>query len=361
MDPNEILKRILRRYGILTENFRALQQVESRIRKRIATYADAQDAAIQIGKALNTALKENLPDALTDGRLFRAVAEVVVEHPMKAAGRDVAKYAEAIQRELNENAGIGISPIVPEMNQDQINGIITGICNADSYEAGKGTMFAQVENALEGYVDDFVRENADFQYKAGLSPTIERRSDGKCCEWCSRLVGSYPYVEVNDRGNDVFRRHKHCHCLILYNPGNGSRRRQNVNTKKWTDEGKADRIKLSETPKGQFHERVYNSELPNGLPLMGTPNSISDKLSDDGKVLQRRKYGPDGKAEIDYDTTDHNRPDLHPTGAHKHIFDYSTGKPVRSKKNYPLTKEELQLNADIIIPGVNYHDKTGTY
>lgn len=246
MDPNEILRRILRRYGILTENFRATQIIESKLQKKIATYADAQDAAIQIGKALNTALKENLPDALTDGRLFRAVAEIVVEHPMKAAGADVADIAAAIQQELNESAGIGMKPIIPEMNQDQIDGIITGICNADSYEAGKNTMFAQVENAMEGYVDDIVRENADFQYKAGLFPTIERKSDGKCCPWCSNLAGSYPYSEVSDRGNDVFRRHKNCHCQILFNPGDGSKRRQNVSSKKWTDDGKADRIELPE-------------------------------------------------------------------------------------------------------------------
>ena len=246
MDPNEILKKILRRYGTLTDNIRATQIVESKIRKGIATYADAEDMSIRIGKALTTALKENLPDALTDGRLYRAIAEVVVEQPMKAAGKDVAKIAADIQRELNEEAGIGMNAIVPEMNQDQIDGIITGICNADSYETGAGEFFSQVENCLEGYVDDFVRENADFQYKAGLSPTIERKTNGKCCSWCSQLAGTYPYEDVSDRGNDVFRRHKNCHCLILYNPGDGSKRRQNAHTKRWTEEDKADRIALAE-------------------------------------------------------------------------------------------------------------------
>lgn len=242
MDPNEILKKILRRYGVLTENIRALQRIESRIQKKIATYADAEEASRQIGRALTTALKENLPDALTDGMLYRAIAEVIVEQPMKAAGKDVARFAEEIQREMNESAGIGINPIVPKMNQDQIDGIITGICNAESYETGKDTLFAQTENCLEGYVDDFVRENADFQYKAGLSPTIERRAQGNCCKWCSQLAGTYLYEEVKNSGNDVFKRHKYCHCQILFNPGNGRRRRQDTHTKRWTDGEKADRI-----------------------------------------------------------------------------------------------------------------------
>ena len=236
MDPNTILTKILRRYGVLTEDIRSMQIVESKIKNRIATYADAEDAAIKIGKALRTALSENLPDALTDGRLYRAVAEVVLEQPMKAAGKDVAEITSAIQKELNEEAGLGMNPVVPEMNQDQIDGIVTGICNADSYEAGKDVMLDQVENCLEGYVDDFVQENADFQYKAGLSPTIERKISGKCCEWCAKLAGSYPYEDVSDRGNDVFRRHRNCHCLIMYNPGNGSRRRQNVHSREFGTE-----------------------------------------------------------------------------------------------------------------------------
>ena len=246
MDPNEILARILRRYGVLTDNIRATQIVESKIRKKVATYADAEDMAVKIGQALTTALKENLPDALTDGMLYRAVAEVVVERPLKTAGGDVSKIATAIQQQLNEEAGIGIKPIVPEMNQDQIDGIITGICNADSYQAGASEMFTQLENCLEGYVDDFVRENADFQYKAGLSPKIVRQTVGKCCEWCSRLAGTYEYEDVKDRGNDVFRRHKNCHCIVSYNPGDGSKRRRNVHSREWTNEGRNDRIAKAE-------------------------------------------------------------------------------------------------------------------
>ena len=54
-------------------------------------------------------------------------------------------------------------------------------------------------------------------------------------------------------GNDVFRRHKNCHCLILYNPGDGSKRRQNAHTKRWTEEDEAAKI---------AYEKIRNS-----LPL----------------------------------------------------------------------------------------------
>ena len=225
MDYEAILRKILRRYGNMTENIRALQVVESKLKRSAATYADAQNYAIAIGKILKEVFSEYLPEALTDGMLYRAAAEILVEQPMKIAGRDVGKVARAIQQAMNDEAGIGIKAIVPEMNQDQITGIITGICNAESFANNEALFLDQVAGFLEGYVDDFVRENADFQYEAGLSPTVQRIADEKCCEWCSRLTGTYDYNKVKDRGNDVWRRHNNCHCRILYSPGESKRRR----------------------------------------------------------------------------------------------------------------------------------------
>ena len=156
--------------------------------------------------------------------------------------RLIADQAEKLQQALNEAAGIGINAIVPDANKDQIDGIIHGISSAQSYEHYQESFLDQIENFGEGVVDDFVRENADFQYHAGLSPTIERKTDGKCCPWCSALAGTYPYEDVRNAGNDVFRRHRNCHCQVLFNPGDGSKRRQNVHSRQWTDESQNDRI-----------------------------------------------------------------------------------------------------------------------
>lgn len=101
--------------------------------------------------------------------------------------------------------------------------------------------------------------------------------------------------------------------------------------------------------------RVNNSDLPNGLPIRGTPDSIVDKIGDMGEVLQRREYDSQGRAMKDFDTSDHHRASLHPTGAHKHVFDYNRRNPRSAPTK--LTEEELEENADIIRMGDNYHDK----
>ena len=96
------------------------------------------------------------------------------------------------------------------------------------------------------------------------------------------------------------------------------------------------------------------SDLKNGLPIRGKANSITDMIDDEGTVLQRRVYGLDGKAVADFDTTDHGLRAGHPTGAHKHRFDYRRKNP--HSRPLPLTEGDLVNNSDIVQRGVNYFD-----
>lgn len=99
---------------------------------------------------------------------------------------------------------------------------------------------------------------------------------------------------------------------------------------------------------------VDSKNLKNGLPIKGKPNSVVDMVVD-GKVSQRRIYGSDGMALVDFDTHDHTLPSAHPMGAHKHIFDYSKNNPHGKPKLF--TDQELVNNNDIVKKGVNYFDK----
>ena len=225
MDYDNLLRRIIRRYGAATDNIRTTQLIESKLARHTATYADAEKFAQDIGGILTEIFRETLPEALTDGRLYRAAAEVLVEQPIKLAGKDVDRITKMIQQDLNQQAGIGMNAIVPELNQDQIDGIITGICNADSFAGSEELFMDQVVNFLEGHVDDFVHENAKFQSDAGLTVYVQRISTGKCCSWCANLAGTYPYEDVSDKHNDVWRRHLSCHCQVIYDPRGSKRRR----------------------------------------------------------------------------------------------------------------------------------------
>ena len=92
----------------------------------------------------------------------------------------------------------------------------------------------------------------------------------------------------------------------------------------------------------------------NSLSINGEADSMVDFADENGKVLQRRVYNYLGKASVDFDTSNHGKPKAHPTGAHKHTFDYSKKNP--HGKPLPLSENELRSNSDIIQRGVNYND-----
>ncbi|MCQ2530291.1 MAG: hypothetical protein MJ086_03455 [Lachnospiraceae bacterium] len=69
-----------------------------------------------------------------------------------------------------------------------------------------------VQNIAQSFYDDFCKKNASFRAKAGVEPKVIRKDDGKCCEWCSNLAGTYDYYE---RPDDIFRRHKNCSCTVV--------------------------------------------------------------------------------------------------------------------------------------------------
>jgi len=98
---------------------------------------------------------------------------------------------------------------------------------------------------------------------------------------------------------------------------------------------------------------VMDSRVRN-LPMESEKNSIIDLVDDDGVVKQRRVYGSDGKASVDYDTTDHNRPKYHPNGAHKHIYNYTNKNPHSGQRR--LSELDLKKNDDIIRKGENYRE-----
>jgi len=243
MELEAVLKKILDRFNDDFQESSRIRALEKIISEGADQYKYAEEMAREVGKILNGALRTYLPEALTNGMLYRKAAEVVLKQPMLKAVKPVSDAASSVQKNINAQAGIGINPIIPEVNEDQVNGIITGICNAESYESGKETLFDQVENFLEGHVDDSIHDNAGFQYEAGLDPTVTRSAAAKCCKWCDQLAGTYDYEKVRNKGNDVWRRHKNCHCIIDYNPGGKNKNNLRGNIRQWTRTSNSDNIK----------------------------------------------------------------------------------------------------------------------
>ena len=196
-----------------------------------ATYADANEQAIEVGEILARVLADAIkPEDLPNGTMYYNIAERILDPTLKTNHQLVTAYASDVQRILNEKAGLHIKPQIPAVNQERIDGLVNRI-SSEPFKIGKWLLSEPVVNFSQSIVDDLVKENADFQYKAGLQPKVIRRSVGGCCDWCDGLVGTYNYpYEVPE---DVWRRHRYCRCVVEYDPANGAKRR-NVHTKRVT-------------------------------------------------------------------------------------------------------------------------------
>lgn len=80
-------------------------------------------------------------------------------------------------------------------------------------------------NISQNYIDEYVRENADFRSKSGLTAKVIRSTNGKCCKWCDKLAGVYTYPVPKE----VYQRHDNCDCTVTYVSEKGA---QDVYTKK---------------------------------------------------------------------------------------------------------------------------------
>ncbi len=224
-----------------------IETVYEKIKAGTATYADADEFAIETGEILSQALQEHIySDALPDGRMYYNIAQRILQPSMENNYNLTADTSMQVQSIINKANGIGIKAVKPELNQDRIDGIVNIVSETENFDDVSYMFKEAIVNFTQSIVDDAVRANADFQYKAGLSPKIRRTVRGNCCEWCANLAGTYEYKKVSDTGNDVFRRHKYCRCLVEFDDGSG--KVQNVHTKKRSD-------------KDDIEGRIRNSEL----------------------------------------------------------------------------------------------------
>lgn len=240
-----LLEKIIGIYAEKKDENAVLSEIAGAIEKGAIKYEDAYKAAREIGGILGDAYGTVLnDDALPDGKMYYNIAQRVVGPTMERAYSDVADIAEETQSILNQNAGLGLKAIRPELNRDRITGIIDRLSSAEKFEDIAWILKAPIQTFCQSVVDDAVKKNVEFQGKAGLKPRIIRKSAGKCCEWCSRLAGTYTYP---DTPHDVYRRHNNCNCTVEFDPGAG-KKHQDVWSKKWKYEKDFDRIReLRET------------------------------------------------------------------------------------------------------------------
>ncbi len=231
------------------------------LKNKKADYKDANEFAVEVGKILADTFQDKIKTGdLPDGKMYYNIAKRLIEPNMVRNHDLVSEYSREVQSLLNKQANISIQAQKADLNQDRIDKLVDKISEYDSFEKGKWLLDEPIKNFTQSIVDDTIKKNADLHAKSGLSPKIERYTNGKCCDWCDKLAGIYNYEDVKNTGNEVFRRHRYCDCLVIYDPKNGSKR-TNVHTHKPVDEEtKEKRIELSNKKNFSINSKQFGKK-----------------------------------------------------------------------------------------------------
>jgi hypothetical protein len=226
----KLLDIIEKEFDEKTFNSEVLKKTLKALQENKATYADANEFAIEVGEILSDVLKANINiEILPDGKMYYNIADRIINPTMNKNYNLISDFAVDIQTELNHQAGLRIKGQKAQLNQSRIDGIIERLVAADNFDDIKWILGEPMVNFSQSIVDDTVKENVEFQAKAGLNPKIIRKPDSKPCKWCKSLVGEYSYPDVPE---DVYKRHSSCKCTVEYRLDNT--KSQNVWNKKWT-------------------------------------------------------------------------------------------------------------------------------
>lgn len=203
---------------LFTEN-KEVERVYKRVASGVATYDEAQSFASEIGVILSKVLGDKIENV-------DEVALDVVDEILTKGNRLVSAVCDAVQLNLNDAAEVGLNTVVPkaELFSKRKRDALTALQDAESPE--KVTLVfdnKQMSSLAMSTVDDYVKANADFQRKAGMSPVIVRVWDGtygshdtRRTDWCSDVAGTFKYDDNIDKR--VFVRHKGCQCKVMYYP-----------------------------------------------------------------------------------------------------------------------------------------------
>ena len=204
---------------------RARNRLIVKAEKGQAVYKDAYDYAGLCGKAAADAIREIEESDLPNGRMYFNIADKTIRPVLEETSDEIFSYASQLLENVNEKAGIHLKPVLPDPEEtaEKIKGVLDLASSNEHWNEVREETAQTVENFSRKCVDDHIQTNAERQYEAGLSAKVVRTASRGACEWCEDVAGSYEYAAVKGRGEDVWRRHANCDCVIEYEPVKGKR------------------------------------------------------------------------------------------------------------------------------------------
>ena len=224
--PYEELKPLFREEIMRDKTAQKLYEI---IASGRGTYKTASLYAAQVGDDIGRVLRRN-------GFMIDGAAWNIDELIPQTLGYDHAMVVNAcrqVQTAMNADASIGVKFQEPKFDVDRALGIVQELRDNPEFTNISNTFYDQLTNFSMNVADESIRANAEQLYRSGIRSMVIRQAEANCCDWCDEVAGSYDYQEVDNSGNDVWRRHENCRCTIDFiTVRNGTGYTERVNNQK---------------------------------------------------------------------------------------------------------------------------------
>lgn len=230
----ELMDAIRTDYGLKLADSPELADIAERIAKGAAVLADGHELAVVRGELLSETLQSIItPSALPDGRMYFNIANRTVRPMLTETYTAINEAAARIQRALDEQDGIGLSPVRPEFAESRVAGLVNKLSDDGvATEVALKFLGEPIVNCSEAFFDDYIQVNAAARTRAGMTVRIVRtlgpaevrpyrtknnrmRLYRVPCAYCQSLAGVHEFTTLSE-GAYLFARHEACRCIISY-------------------------------------------------------------------------------------------------------------------------------------------------
>lgn len=131
---------------------------------------------------------------------------------LEKAYKESAYYSKSVLSNINKRYGINLKVLEPRIDDSRIDNFI------DKLETEDATYLLEpyeIENITRSAVTDTIDYNAREESEAGIYTYITRDTNGKCCDWCESLSGTYI---KGQEPKDFWKVHTNCSCSFEYRP-----------------------------------------------------------------------------------------------------------------------------------------------
>jgi len=197
-------------------NNKRVMDLYAKARTGKGTYRELHSFAKICGETLEDAFRECVkPGDLPNEKMYYNIAEKLLKPLLGNNYKLVGDFGEIVQNSLNDKAKIGIRAIRPDFDDERVDNLVAKISHEANFAEAKWLTEQPITNMTLQMADDFAKANFDFHAQSGLAPTVTRIANSGACEWCSKLAGTYDYESVRKTGNDVWKRHDSCRCMVI--------------------------------------------------------------------------------------------------------------------------------------------------